>query len=105
MVVADEFFEDVSLEELAENLPETTPRFIILSYELKHKDGRVSYPLVGIYYVPDGANDTSKILYASTKTFLFQSADIVGKVYDLQDAEELTAEWLENKLFSSATRP
>ncbi|KAJ3344053.1 calpain 7 [Gonapodya sp. JEL0774] len=45
--------EETSLEDLADELPENTPRYIILSYKLTHKEGRVSYPLVFIYYNPD----------------------------------------------------
>jgi len=46
----------IELEELAEELPENIPRYIILSYELKHDDGRVSFPLVFLFYCPVGAN-------------------------------------------------
>jgi len=69
----DEEFTDQSIEEIAEGgvslvralnepeLPENSPRYVVLSYELvreylqqwqqstneqKHKDGRVSYPLL-----------------------------------------------------------
>lgn len=42
------------LEDLEEALPETSPRYVILSYEYKQSDGRVSYPLMFIYYSPIG---------------------------------------------------
>ncbi|KAJ3042256.1 hypothetical protein HDV00_007622 [Rhizophlyctis rosea] len=104
-VVIDETLEDTTIEEVAETLPDSTPRYIVLSYELKHKDGRVSYPLVGIYYNPSGSSTSNRMLYASTTSFLFQKADIAGKIFDLTDSEDLTDEWLTEKLEGSKTRP
>lgn len=51
----------IGLEELAEELPESIPRYIILSYELKHDDGRVSFPLVFLFYCPVGANNQMRM--------------------------------------------
>ena len=74
----DERFDNISLEELAEGssfskplscqpshflsisspsiprpeLPENSPRYVVLSYELKFSDGRISYPLVLISWAP-----------------------------------------------------
>ncbi|KAF9319784.1 hypothetical protein BG006_002919, partial [Podila minutissima] len=87
----------IELEELAEDLPENIPRYIILSYELKHDDGRVSFPLVFLFYCPDGANTSLRMLYASAKTF-FQNMTKVGKDLEIQDAETLTDDWLRPKL-------
>ena len=39
----DELLDPTTPDELAEELPEHSPRFVVLSYELKHADGRVSY--------------------------------------------------------------
>jgi hypothetical protein len=50
IIVVDEYFQDMTLEDLQAELPDSTPRFLVISYELKHKDGRISYPLCGIYY-------------------------------------------------------
>ncbi|KAJ3009945.1 hypothetical protein HKX48_007662 [Thoreauomyces humboldtii] len=104
-VVFDELLEDVSIEDVAEILPDNTPRFLVMSYELKHKDGRVSYPLFGLYYNPDGASTRNRMLYASTRNFLYTQTDISGKIFDLSDAEELTDEWLTEQLEASKTRP
>ncbi|KAJ3052008.1 hypothetical protein HK097_006987 [Rhizophlyctis rosea] len=104
-VVVEEILEDTTIEDVAEALPDSTPRYIVLSYELKHKDGRVSYPLVGIYYNPTGSSTANRMLYASTNSYLFQKADIAGKIFDLNDSEDLTDEWLTEKLEGSKTRP
>lgn len=44
-------------------LPENSPRFIVLSYELHHKDGRTSFPLVLIYWAPQTSSMELKTLY------------------------------------------
>lgn len=36
------------IEELGDELPDNSPRFLLISFEMNHKDGRVSYPLVGM---------------------------------------------------------
>ncbi|KAF9151985.1 hypothetical protein DFQ27_002083, partial [Actinomortierella ambigua] len=88
---------NISLEDIQELLPESVPRFIVLSYELKHDDGRTSYPLVFLYYSPQSAKPEMNMLYASAKTH-FQSKVGLGKVYDVKEAEDLTDEWLREKL-------
>jgi hypothetical protein len=64
---------------------------------LKHDDGRKSYPLVFLYYSPKGVKPELNMLYASAKTY-FQNKVGLGKVFDLQDAEGLTDDWLRAKL-------
>ncbi|KAH6561912.1 hypothetical protein BASA62_009532 [Batrachochytrium salamandrivorans] len=116
-IVKDEFLDNTTLADVSEALPDSTPRFIVISYEMKHRDGRVSYPLVGktyafeiihrsrIYYNPVGSSTSNRMLYASSSSFLFQSADITGKVFDLADLEELSDDWMVQKLEASLTRP
>ncbi|TPX56996.1 hypothetical protein SpCBS45565_g08301 [Spizellomyces sp. 'palustris'] len=104
-VVIDELLEDSSIEDISDALPDTTPRFLVMSFELRHKDGRVSYPLFGVYYNPAAASTANRMLYASTKNYLYQRTDISGKVFDLTDSEDLTEEWLVEQLESSKTRP
>ncbi|KAF9903158.1 hypothetical protein EC991_004104, partial [Linnemannia zychae] len=89
--------DDISIEDLAELLPENTPRYVILSFELKHDDGRLSYPLVFLYYSPKGVKPDLNMLYASSKTY-FQNKTGLGKVFDIHDAEDLTEDWLRSKL-------
>jgi hypothetical protein len=58
IVGVDEYLQDIDISALRAELPESsprfpyaiTPRFLVISYELKHKDGRISYPLAGVYY-------------------------------------------------------
>ncbi|KAG0202133.1 hypothetical protein BGX28_005275 [Mortierella sp. GBA30] len=97
LIQEDEELESVTMDDVAEMLPENTPRYVVLSFELKHDDGRVSYPLVFIYYSPKGAKPELNMLYASAKTH-FQNKIGLGKVFDIDDAEALTEEWLRSKL-------
>ncbi|KAJ3274953.1 hypothetical protein HDV01_001817 [Terramyces sp. JEL0728] len=83
------------MSELSEELPDSTPRFVVVSFELKHKDGRISYPLTG-------SSLNNKMLYASSSAVTFHEA---GIVFELIDGEELDDEWLIEKLESSKTRP
>lgn len=39
----EEVFDSISPDDLVEELPEHSPRFIVLSYEMKHTDGRISF--------------------------------------------------------------
>ncbi|KAF9425393.1 hypothetical protein BGZ76_003288 [Entomortierella beljakovae] len=97
LVQEEEEFDSISMEDLAEELPDNSPRYIVLSYELKHNDGRLSYPLVFINYSPSGVNPELNMLYASGKTH-FQNTVDLGKVYDLRDSEELTEDWIRSIL-------
>ncbi|KAG0048083.1 hypothetical protein BGZ89_004712 [Linnemannia elongata] len=97
LIVEDKDEDNLTIEELSEFLPENTPRYVVLSYELKHDDGRQSYPLVFLYYSPKGVKPELNMLYASAKTH-FQNKVGLGKVFDLQDSEDLTDDWLRAKL-------
>ncbi|CAG8445240.1 12973_t:CDS:2 [Acaulospora morrowiae] len=97
LVVEDKIYDSISLDDLVEDLPENIPRYIVLSYELSHSDGRKSYPLVLIYYSPPSTKPETHMLYASAKTHFQQKADL-NKVFDIREAETLTDEWLKEKL-------
>ncbi|KDQ61042.1 hypothetical protein JAAARDRAFT_32038 [Jaapia argillacea MUCL 33604] len=93
-----EQFDDISPEDLAEELPENSPRYVLLSYELKHSDGRKSFPLVLINWAPTSSEIGLLTLHASA--FLdFQSTADVSKVIDIRDgAEGLTKDIIDAKL-------
>lgn len=46
-------------------LPENSPRYVLLSYELKHPDGRTSFPLVLINWAPTSSEIGMMTLHAS----------------------------------------
>ncbi|KAI9500712.1 hypothetical protein GGI25_003912 [Coemansia spiralis] len=96
-VVHDETFESIGFDELVEELPEDAPRYVIVSYRHQYDDGRVSYPLVFIYYCPVTSAMQTRMLYASTQQ-LFEKEAELGKSYMLQNKDELNKEWLDSNL-------
>ena len=92
----DEVFDTITPDELQEELPEHSPRFILLSYEMKHDDGRVSFPLVLVYWAPASASMELSTLYTTALPTFSGRAD-VGKVLDVRDGT-LTAKLLNERL-------
>jgi len=94
-----EQFDNISLEDLVEGtspcdsrwqlsqtsgasleLPENSPRYIVLSYELKHRDGRTSFPLVIINWIPPSTETSLLTLHASAFV-QFQQMASISKVH------------------------
>jgi len=93
-----EQFENISIEELADELPENSPRYVLLSYELNHTDGRTSFPLVLINWSPVTSEIGMLTLHASA-LINFQATADVSKVIEMRDGpEELTKEAIDAKL-------
>uniref|UniRef100_A0A3B5M090 Glia maturation factor n=1 Tax=Xiphophorus couchianus TaxID=32473 RepID=A0A3B5M090_9TELE len=60
LVILEEEYEDISLDDLRNELPERQPRYPeSRHYKYTHADGRVSYPLCFIFSSPMGNNDTN----------------------------------------------
>ena len=49
----------------ASELPENAPRYVLLSYELNHSDGRKSFPLVLVNWAPRSSEISLLTLHAS----------------------------------------
>lgn len=102
-----------SLDEIGDELPDNSPRFVLLSYPLTmvrcanlrphdpawpvvtqhtltptQPSGRLSVPYVMLYYLPITANNELKMLYAGAKELMRNTAE-VGKVFDIESAEDL----------------
>ncbi|KIK57641.1 hypothetical protein GYMLUDRAFT_45805 [Collybiopsis luxurians FD-317 M1] len=93
-----EQFDNISIEELAEELPENSPRYVVLSYALTHSDGRTSFPLVLINWAPTTSEIGLLTLHASA-LLNFQTTADVSKVIEVRDgAEGLTADIVNSKL-------
>ncbi|KAE9409493.1 glia maturation factor beta [Gymnopus androsaceus JB14] len=94
----DEQFDSITIEELAEQLPENSPRYVVLSYALVHSDGRTSYPLVLINWAPLSSEIGHLTLHASA-LLEFQSTADVSKVIEIRDGPEgLTTDVVNAKL-------
>lgn len=63
-LVLEESLQLESLDELAEELPDNSPAFVLMNYGYKKPDGRYVSPLVGVYWRPDTAKGDAKMLYA-----------------------------------------
>ncbi|XP_070403144.1 glia maturation factor beta isoform X1 [Nothobranchius furzeri] len=124
LVVLEEEHEDISPDDLKDELPERQPRFVVYSYKYQHDDGRVSYPLCFIFSSPVGKaippvsshNESQKhsstrrcvwcfpgcrpeqqMMYAGSKNKLVQTVELT-KVFEIRNTEDLTEEWLREKL-------
>uniref|UniRef100_A0A8C4I660 Glia maturation factor n=1 Tax=Dicentrarchus labrax TaxID=13489 RepID=A0A8C4I660_DICLA len=89
LVILEEEYEDISLDELRDELPER--------YKYVHGDGRVSYPLCFIFSSPMGCKPEQQMMYAGSKNQLVQAAELT-KVFETRNADDLTEEWLKNQL-------
>ncbi|KAL9715414.1 hypothetical protein Ac2012v2_002077 [Leucoagaricus gongylophorus] len=83
-----EQFDEISIDELAEVLPENAPRYVVLSHELNHPDGRKSYPLVLVNWAPTSSETSLLTLHASALLDFQKIAD-VSKVIEIRDGPEL----------------
>lgn len=64
---------------------------------MEHPDGRTSYPMCFIFYTPRDSQMELQIMYAGTKLALQREADLT-RVYEIRELDELTEEWLKEKL-------
>ncbi|CAF1108141.1 unnamed protein product, partial [Didymodactylos carnosus] len=94
-VVIDKELNDITPEQLIEELPSREPRFILYSHEWKHADGRVQYPLNLIMYIPDGCGTQNRFMYAATAGSVSEASGIT-RIIELR--EDVSAEWLTNEL-------
>ncbi|KAL8831162.1 MAG: hypothetical protein Q9170_005422 [Blastenia crenularia] len=77
-----------NIQELADELPDHSPRFVLLSYPLTLASGRLSVPYVMLYYLPVTCNAELRMLYAGAKELMRNTAE-VGKVIEITEAEDL----------------
>lgn len=97
MLVIDEHYEDTTTDELREELPGHQPRFVIYSFKLDHGDGRISYPMCLLFSTPRDCKTELMVMYAGTKLSLVKAAELT-KVYEIRDLDELTDDWLQDKM-------
>ena len=81
--------------ELADELPDSSPRFILLSYPLTLPSGRLSVPYVLLYYLPENCNPSSRMSYAGAVELMRSMAE-VNRVIEIEDSSDL--ENIEKKL-------
>lgn len=96
-IILDEEYEDCSVEDVRDELPDSQPRFIVYSYCYQHDDGRKSYPLCFIFVSPQGCNPEQQMMYAGSMKSLVNEVSL-GKVFEVRNPEDLTEKWLREKL-------
>jgi hypothetical protein len=77
-----------SLEEIGDDLPDHSPRYILLSYPLTMPDGRMSVPYVMLYYLPITCNAEMRMIYAGAKELMRNTSE-VGRIIDLESVDDL----------------
>ncbi|XP_042194197.1 glia maturation factor beta [Callorhinchus milii] len=97
LVVLDEEHENISPDELRNELPERAPRFVAYSYSYAHSDGRTSYPLCFIHSNPADCKPRINMMYAGSQKKLVNEAKFT-KVFEIRNTEDLCEEWLNEKL-------
>ena len=100
-VEEDETYEDITIEDIVGELPDAEPRYLLISYVLNHDDGRVSYPQCFVFItgpiISQSSNPELSYMYASSKFEVLNMID-ASKVFEIRNSEDLTVEWLEEKL-------
>merc|ERR1712194_64935 len=91
VVIDGELEEDFDFDELIEELPERSPRFVLVSYYHKHDDGRVSVPLILVSFCPNGGKPHNNMLFASVKPSVVNATGAT-KLMDIREREELLEE-------------
>lgn len=54
------------IDELVDELPDNTPRYVLVTYSMVHDDGRRSNPLFLVYWIPRTASTEMSTLYVSS---------------------------------------
>ncbi|KAI9367881.1 hypothetical protein BJX61DRAFT_263032 [Aspergillus egyptiacus] len=85
------------MEELADELPESSPRFILLSYPLTLGSGRLAVPYVLLYYLPVNCNPSQRMMYAGAVELMRNTAE-VNRVIEVESEEDVIS--IESKLQS-----
>mmetsp|Transcript_16948 Transcript_16948/g.29326 ORF Transcript_16948/g.29326 Transcript_16948/m.29326 type:complete len:138 (-) Transcript_16948:71-484(-) len=95
--IQETFDDNADYEDIQDELPSSVPRYIIVSQKHVRDDGRITYPLLFIYYVPTAIKPELAMLYSSTKHELGVKIS-VNKTFEVRDADQLTEEWVLKKL-------
>jgi len=77
-----------SLEDVAEELPENVPRYVLLSYPVTLEDGRKAVPYVMLNYMPVAGNAELRMLYAGAKE-LVRNRSEAGKIIEVSDEDDI----------------
>lgn len=77
------------LQAVADELPDHSPRYVLLSHPITMASGRLSVPYVMVYYLPVTCNNELKMMYAGAKELMKNTAE-VGKILEISEPEEMS---------------
>ncbi|PAV23983.1 glia maturation factor beta [Pyrrhoderma noxium] len=97
-MIEDEKYDNIEMEDLAEELPGHEPRFVVLSYEKKYSDGRRKYHFVILNWCPPGIQTGLLTLYTSALINFKNTVDIQTVIEAREGSEGLTKEFVETEL-------
>ncbi|KAJ9305000.1 hypothetical protein DTO217A2_5492 [Paecilomyces variotii] len=83
------------MEDLADEVPDSSPRFILLSYPLTLASGRLTVPYVLLYYLPENCNPSQRMMYAGAVELMRNTAE-VNRVIEIESESDIIA--IESKL-------
>ncbi|RWQ97916.1 GMF family protein [Paecilomyces variotii] len=86
------------MEDLADEVPDSSPRFILLSYPLTLASGRLTVPYVLLYYLPENCNPSQRMMYAGAVELMRNTAE-VNRVIEIESESDIIA--IESKLAGS----
>lgn len=78
------------MQDLSDDLPDNSPRFVLLSYPLTLGSGRLSVPYVMLNYLPATCNAEMRMLYAGAKELMRNQSE-AGRMIELDAAEDVEA--------------
>lgn len=96
----DKKFDNTTIEDLANELPENAPRFVLLSHPVTHKDGRKSNPIVLINWIPKTSEIGMLTLHASALLGFQNAADVMRVIEFREGPDSLTTEDIDETLLS-----
>ncbi|KAK2737426.1 hypothetical protein FQN57_007516 [Myotisia sp. PD_48] len=76
------------MDDLADELPDSSPRFIVLSYPLTLPSGRFSVPYVLLYYLPENCNPSLRMSYAGAVELMRNTAE-VNRVIEVEGESDV----------------
>uniref|UniRef100_A0A0K0CXI8 ADF-H domain-containing protein n=1 Tax=Angiostrongylus cantonensis TaxID=6313 RepID=A0A0K0CXI8_ANGCA len=76
-IILDSSLEECSIEEIRKELSQQ-PRFVLISYVLRHADGRLSYPMCLVFYSPEGCSPELQMMYAGSKENVVQECEVTN---------------------------
>ncbi|VDM63359.1 unnamed protein product [Angiostrongylus costaricensis] len=71
---------ECSIEEIRKELSQQ-PRFVLISYVLRHADGRLSYPMCLVFYSPEGCSPELQMMYAGSKENVVRECEVTNPIF------------------------